>query len=256
MGGAEEGDEAQGDSGVIPVLILLRNNLHLTRRCLKTVLAQDVTVLPWLMDNGSSDGTPQWAQTQRDVIYTYNSEPMSVAKSWNTGLSYLFKAGHEAVLFLNNDTELRPDTVRHLMADGGGFVTAVGTRDPEKIKPPYIDPDPAKKRNHPDFSAALIRRWVFEKLGGFDENFKMAFYEDNCFHLRMHRAGILAYALELPFLHHGSMTIKNAEPSEVRKIQAQAALNKEYFKKKFGFYAGTPEYYVEFQHSAPVEEVL
>lgn len=183
-------------------------------------------------------------------------EPLSVAASWNRALRWCFKSGAEHVFCVNNDVELRPDTYRHLVNDGGGFVTAVGTRDPEKIKPPYIDPDPSKKRPHPDFSAFLIRREVYEEVGGFDEEFLIAYCEDSSYHVRLHRAGITAIALELPFLHHGAMTIKYADPAEVRKIQIQADKNRQYFKSKYGFDVGSTAYYEYFKVAPPIPELF
>ena len=176
-----------------------------------------------------------------------------VQNQFMRGLEHLFRK-NDHVLVVNNDCELRPDTYRHLLADGGEFVTAVGTRDPEKIKPPYVVPDSALKRNHPDFGAYLIRRSVWEKVGPFDEKFLIGYGEDCCMHLRMHRAGIAAYALELPYLHYGAQTLKNAEPEEQQLIQKQADRNREYFREKYGFSLGSPEYYREFNGEAPVEE--
>jgi GT2 family glycosyltransferase len=241
-----------------PIIVPVRNGLHLTRKAIKTFKAQDIAggVDIIVIDNASSDGTSEYLQTQHDIAVMHFNPPLSVAASWNRALQWVFHAGAEYAVCANNDVEARPDTYRHLVADGGGFVTAVGTRDPEKIKPPYIDPDPAKKRRHPDYSFFMIRREVYEHVGEFDEAFLIAYCEDADYHVRLHRAGIHAEALELPFLHHGAQTIRYADPGEVRKIQIQADKNREYFRKKYGFAVGSPEYYESFGHPAPVEEVL
>lgn len=172
---------------------------------------------------------------------------------------------------LNNDTEVRPDTARHLVEDGSGFVTAVGSEDPKCVEPPWKwtqtnaqtgekserpamlwpAPDPLKKRSHPDFSAYLIRREVFEKVGPFDENFHGAYAEDSDFHLRMHQAGIEAICLDLPFLHYGAQTIKQASEAEANAISKQADANRAYFKQKHGVEVGSKEYYALFGHGEP-----
>lgn len=221
-----------------------------------------------------------WLHTQPDLFTIMNHPQRSVAAGWNQALSWLFTprwqdgstpigSRVEYALVCNNDVLLRPDTYRHLAADGGGFVTAVGTRDPEKIAArkwesvppdireyPFLDypaPDPANKRPHPDFSCYLIRRETWEKVGPFDENYKRAFVEDQDYHVRLHKAGIRAECLDLPFLHYGSMTIKNAECEEQQEISAQAAANRTYFQEKWGFAGGSPEYYALFGNAAPVE---
>ena len=225
------------------IITPVRNNLHLTRKAVKTFRAQDIPVEILIIDNASTDGTAQWLSAQRDLGVMHHDPPLSVAASWNRGLEFAFRQGADHALIVNNDTELRPDTYRLLLEDGGGFVTAVGTNDPEKIKPPYALPDPAAKRDHPDFSCFLIRKETYYKVGPFDENFKIAFAEDGDYDVRLFKAGIRAYCIDLPFLHHGSMTIKNSDPAEIRRIQIQADKNRQYFAKKHGFAMASPEYY-------------
>lgn len=267
----------------------LRNNLHLTRKAFASFRSQDVPggVEILAVNNASTDGTTEWLTTQRDVLSMYFDPPCGVAESWNRALQYVFRQGAQHALVVNNDVELRPDTYRWLLADGGGFVTAVGVRDAEKIKPlgqlvnavytgdgmiakgaivdrsmikdgktePYYhEPDPSAVRPHPDFSCFLIRRETYFQVGPFDENFLCAFGEDWDYHVRLHLAKINAHCIDLPFLHHGSMTIKNAEPKEVRRIQIQAEKNREYFRKKWGMRGASEEYYKFFGSSAPVED--
>lgn len=237
-----------------PIICPVRNNLHLTRKAVRTFKTQDISggVDVLVVDNQSTDGTAQWLCTQHDVLTMHNDPALSVAASWNKALRLVFKWGAEYALVANNDTELRNDTYRRLVADGGGFVTAVGTRDTNKIKE-LTEPDPAAKRPHPDFSCYLIRRDVYEHVGEFDEQFLIAFGEDWDMHVRLKKAGVLAYCLDLPFLHHGSMTIKNSEPSEVRRIQVQADRNRQYFKSKWGFAGASKEYYDFFGTDSPKE---
>ncbi len=265
-----------------PIIVPCRNNLALTKKAVKTFKEQDIDdVHIFIINNGSTDGTNQWLTAQRDIIHMYMDPPASVAKSWNTALQAVFLAGAEYALVVNNDVELRPDTYRLLVEDGGGFVTAVGNRDPTCVEPigqmaellrggeyrkgqvmvlpsgvvdVYADVDPEKKRPHPDFSCFLIRKDAYESVGPFDENFLIAFGEDWDYHIRLHNAGITAYCIDLPFLHHGSMTVKNADMSEVRKIHAQAEKNRAYFKQKWGMAGASKEYYDFFGKQQPKDD--
>lgn len=256
------------------ILCLTRNNLNLTREAIQSFRQQDIgDVQILVIDNGSTDSTVNFLHTQKDLFTIFHNPGRGVAESWNEGLGWLFSpkwmmgrpypSAVDYVLVANNDVILRKDTFRHLVADGGMFVTAVGTQDPAKLKPsfsdlpksvnysPYLPPDPAKKRPHPDFSCFLIRRETWEKVGPFDENFKVGFVEDQDYHVRLFNAGIVAEALELPFLHYGSMTIKNAEPAEQKRISEQAALNRAYFKSKWKMEGASKEYYEYFKSSPP-----
>ena len=199
-----------------------------------------------IIDNESTDGMGAFFHTRDDIGYIYFDPPKSVAASWNYGLQFFFSHGYEHVLVVNNDIELRPNTYSRLLADGGGFVTAVGVREWPPEGPPSFE-----QRPHPDFSCYLIRRETYEKVGGFDEKFLIAFGEDWDYHIRMHKADVFAHCIDLPFLHHGSMTIKNAEPAEILKIQTQADKNRKYFKEKWGMAGASPEYYSYFGNTAP-----
>ena len=240
------------------ILCPLRNGLHLTKQAAKTFAAQDIGNVDVLfINNGSTDGTAEWLSSVDAARISCGN--LSVAQSWNIGLRFLFgfKGAQyiDYVLVVNNDVELRPDTYRHLVEDGGLFVTGVGVAKRAEIEPEliynddqrgmydgYPDPDPTAKRPHPDFSCFLIRRECWDRVGPFNEHCEVAFYEDNLYHVAMHRKGIAAYCLDLPFFHHGSATIKNADPAERERIQQAAAKNKEYFHSKWKCYPGTPEY--------------
>src|SRR6266705_1802924 len=116
----------------------VRNNLVFTRKAVKTFRNQDIDggVHILITDNGSTDGTAQWLQAQRDLfVQSFQDPGLSVAESWNRSLHFIFNTMSQPyAMVVNSDVELRPDTMRHLVNDGGEFVTAVGTRDPTKIE--------------------------------------------------------------------------------------------------------------------------
>ena len=233
---------------MFPLICPVRNSIALTRNAYETFVHQDVgKVSVLIIDNQSEDNTNPWLASLDEVYTIRNSPPKGVSESWNQGLGWWFSKGAEYVLVVNNDVALRLDTYRLLVGDGGGFVTAVGDQDPKCI---LTTTPPTSRRNHPDFSCYLIRRWVWEKVGPFDENFKVAFHEDNDMHLRLHKAGIEAYCINIPFYHVGSATVRQCGEEEQRHIQEAAGQNEVYFRKKWGFYSGTSEYEAAFEHSA------
>jgi GT2 family glycosyltransferase len=96
---------------------------------------------------------------------------------------------------------------------------------------------------HPDFSCFCISHDCYKTVGKFDEEYYPAYAEDADYHIRMHRAGIEAISINLPFLHHASQTLATASPEEAAIIRRGADANRERFYTKYGARIGSPEYY-------------
>lgn len=67
-------------------------------------------------------------------------------------------------------------------------------------------------------SCLLVRRTVFERLGGFDDQFSPAWFEDVDFCHRLHDAGFaLAYVPSAAFRHVGGTSFRALGPAEARR---------------------------------------
>jgi len=227
------------------ILIVSRNNLHLTKLAVRSALYQDVPVMVMLMDNYSSDGTLSWMKSKPLIIPIHTEKQLSLAACWNKGLKAFFQSGSDEVLILNNDIEIRPDTYKMLRSMNQPFVTCVSVDTPDRLGVAG-DRSPNEilmgARPHPDFSCFMIRREVTNRVGWFDESYYPAYCEDNDYHVRMHRAGVKAICVDLPFLHHAAATVKSAEPGEVDRIKRGAIVNREKFRLQYGCIPGTKEY--------------
>ena len=224
------------------ILIIARNSLHLTKLAVRSALAQDIQCDVMVINNASEDLTAQWLRPKKDVIAVNYTTQLSLAACWNRGLKTFFDAGVHEVLVINNDVEISPNTYRLLQLTSYPFVTGVGVSSREQftIHPNLVIPRNA--RPHPDFSCFLMRRGVFDKVGGFNEDYYPAYAEDSEYHIRMHRAGINAVCVDLPFFHHAAGTLKHASPAEASKIKRGADANRERFRAEYGCLPGSPEY--------------
>lgn len=192
---------------VIPVL----NNASMTKACIERVLETksglEVDIV--VVDNASTDDTA-------DMLADFGDSVRSIRNDENLGFTIASNQGaREArgrhIVFLNNDTLPEPDWLEWLVstADDQADVGAVGSK--------LVYPDGTLQEagaiifddgsgwnygrgddpNHPRYryvrevdycSAAslLVKREVFERLGGLDERYAPAYYEDAdlCFGVR------------------------------------------------------------------------
>lgn len=225
------------------ILFVARNCAHLTRAAVRSAERQDIPSDILVVDNASTDGTRPLLHSL-DISLISLATQASLSACWNIGLQTFFQLGRKHVLVCNTDIELRPDAYRLLLAHGGPFVTCVSVDTPERMGQ-YGDREAVPSLGespHPDFSCFLIRPEVTDKVGWFNEDLYPAFVEDCDYHVRMHRAGVHAVSIDVPFLHHGSATIKNAEPAERTRIMRGADRNRAWFKRTYGVAVGSPEY--------------
>ncbi|MBX3304464.1 MAG: glycosyltransferase [Nitrospira sp.] len=193
------------------IIVPVWNGAELTRQCL-TALAcatTDVTFEVIVVDNGSTDGTPEvLASLAGDIRIIRNQENLGFAKACNQGAR---AATGNYLVFLNNDTIpqrgwlkalvneveahtevgivgsklLYPDgTVQH-----AGVVRDIEDRLPYHIYQKFSGDHPAvnRRREFQIVTAAcmLTRRILFEELGGFDEGYVNGFEDaDLCLKVR------------------------------------------------------------------------
>lgn len=222
-----------------PVLILTHNCLELTKRCVESVSQQDIShseLCTFILDNGSTDGTPEYFKREWGLTNHYAAkENLGVSRGWNMGLTRLFQWS-ESVLVLNNDVVLPKWFYRTLLSYDAPFVSGVAIDTM-----PLDIPERMPLVPHPDFSAFLIRRECWEKVGKFDED--MVLYAQDCdYHVRAHRLGVPLMKANVPFFHVNSQTMKRAIPEERKWIQEQANRDREVFMSKHGCLPGTTEY--------------
>ena len=224
------------------IIVLCRNNLALTQSCIRTLKVQTAQPEILAINNASTDGTAAWLRTQHVFTLSY-PEPIAVATAWNESLQWagIVHSEDSEALVVNNDTELLPETyqlLRDRLAKGDcGLATCVSVRSWKDLDyPPKLN-----ESANPDYSCFMISRETFRRVP-FDENFLVAFAEDCDHHVRLHRAGIRAVNTGIPFLHHGSMTIKTCPAEEAETIKRQAEANREYFYRKWSKRIGTRGY--------------
>jgi hypothetical protein len=184
--------------------------------------------------------------SKEGIQVVYTADRKSVAYCWNKGIRFFLKDKKKNnVMVCNNDVELRPDTYRLLRDLSRSFVTGVSVEDPVQVGTPgdrTLKDLAMSARPHPDYSCFMIARSVIDKGLWFDEEYFPAYCEDMDHHVRMHRAGVNAGCVDMPFLHTRSGTLRTADEAEANYILRGADASRKRFKEIYGCDPNSPEY--------------
>jgi GT2 family glycosyltransferase len=229
-------------ANVSSVILLTRNTLDLTKKCVESINAQDIPTRTIIYDNGSTDGTPKWI-AEKNTPGKFEGllfcENLGVSNGWNRGLNFVFNGLRENYcLVVNSDTILSSWFLSSLLSYDLPFISGVSVDVMSAIQYPSRWENPAPC---PDFSGFLIRRDCWETVGPFDE--AMVHYASDCdYHVRAHRAGITLLNSGVPFYHERSSTLKNADPQDRATISNQANADRQAFRDKWNCIPGEPAY--------------
>ncbi|MBX3736472.1 MAG: glycosyltransferase family 2 protein [Candidatus Didemnitutus sp.] len=222
---------------VIPVL----NQLAYTQgcvRCLEPDISAGVRVI--VVDNGSTDGTRDWLTTQSALTVIRNEQNRGCAPAWNQGVQAA--AGADWVVVLNNDVLLPAGWLAALLDAAGRHgldvvCPAMRERDQNYDFAAYARDFTAKldrvvRRGGTHGVCFAVRRAVFERIGGFDEAFRIGQFEDADFFRRARLAGFRSGVVGACFIHHFGSVTQDAL-SDTKKQRPYEAENRAHFRKKW-----------------------
>ncbi len=196
----------------VSVVVVVWNQAELSLTCLRALVEQsEVPMELIIVDNASTDETPDLLGRLRGVTIIRNPSNLGFTMGLNVGAR---AARGEFLLLLNNDAAPMPGSIAQLLA------TARGSRSIGAVGGKLVYPDgrlqeagsiiwsdgscegygrsadpTASEFNFArpvDFcSAALLitPRALFEQLGGFDERYRPAYYEDADYCVRVWKSG-------------------------------------------------------------------
>jgi GT2 family glycosyltransferase/tetratricopeptide (TPR) repeat protein len=252
------------------IIVLCCNQLEFTRQCLESVVRctrHPYELI--LVDNGSIDGTREYLEELRSraipslPLTAYHSPltpPIEIIHN-ESNLGYpagcnqaLSRSQGRFLVFLNNDvivTDGWLDCLVSWATRDGSNIGLVGPVTNAATEPQQISVDYSDLADLPAFAACrrqdkagralnvdrltgfclLVRREVFEKVGNFDEQFGLGFFDDDDLCVRAREAGFQLILAEDVFVHHfGSRTFRGLGIDCTQQIVS----NFERFKKKWG----------------------
>jgi GT2 family glycosyltransferase len=200
----------------VSLVVALYNQLAYTERCLASIEA--CTKPPYeliLIDNGSTDGTPEFLRTLRHRTIL-NDKNLGCAKAWNQGI----RASKGNVIgILNNDIVLTPGWLENLLAfmerTRHGIVSPAAREgaldyDLDGYAREFTDRCSVATRSEIYGACFLVKREVFDRIGLFDEAFSYGGCEDVDFLWRAQQAGVTVGMTGAVLIHHFVMVTQDA----------------------------------------------
>nr|MCU0809397.1 glycosyltransferase family 2 protein [Candidatus Contendobacter sp.] len=237
----------------VSIIIPAFNHVEYTVRCLATIQrhpsAADCEII--VVDDASSDLTERLLSRIPGLRYVRNPENLGFLRTANRGAE---RARGRYLLFLNNDTQVLPGWLDqllevfatvpnagiagakliypsgHLQEAGAalrpdGTVDLIGLND-DPAKPLYngaprkpLYNGAPRTVDHCSGACLLIETALFRELGGFDERYAPAYYEDCDLSLRVTERGRkVIYQPIAEVIHHLSVTT-NQDGHKLRQIE-------------------------------------
>lgn len=217
------------DYGLTSIVIVTWNQLAYTRECVDSILTRtDGAYELIFVDNGSTDGTPDYLSSIPEATVIRNSENRGYAPAVNQGIQV---ATGTNILLLNNDCVVTTGWLHGLLEalhddDRNGLVGPVSNNVSGEQQVPVTYQDLASldgfawdRRSERNLHLTdrlvgfclLIRRSVLDHIGLLDEQFEVGCFEDDDLCRRAIDAGYRALIARHVFVHHyGSVTFRGA----------------------------------------------
>ena len=236
---------------VIPVHGKLDYTLACLRSLVQTALPADVEVI--VIDDASPDDTGNVLPAVPGLRYHRNATNLGFVGSCNAGAAL---ANGEFLVFLNNDTTLTPGWLDTLLRtfethpdtglagsqlvypdgrlqESGGIVFSDGSgwnygrfEDPQHPAYTFV-----REVDYCSGAAIAVPRALFQRLGGFDQRYAPAYYEDTDLAMKVREAGLKVRVRPASVVvHHEGITAGTDTGSGVKAFQLR---NQQHFVERW-----------------------
>ena len=238
------------DTITVSIIIPAFNQFAYNLQCLDAIIKNTigVTYEIIIIDDASFDQTRLIEQQVQNISVIHNLQNIGFLKSCNLGVRF---AKGKFIFLLNNDTQVRFNWLKPLvdlmdnqltgmvgckfvypdgkLQEAGGIVWNDGTvinygrgDDPDKPEYNYV-----KEVDYISGAGILIRKSIWDELGGFDERFAPAYFEDTDLAFSVRQKGYkIFYQPKSTIIHfegishgtQGSNNLRNIQISQNAKI--------------------------------------
>ena len=243
----------------VSIIIPCYNQIRYTYKCLYSIMNNtnpDETPYEVIIaDDVSTDTTRNISKYVENVIVNRNTENLGFLKNCNAAAKL---ARGEYIYFLNNDTEVKPGYLSSLVnildnnssigmtgsklvfADGtlqeaGGIIWSDGEGanygrgdDPDDFKYNYV-----KEVDYISGAAIMIRKNLWNIIGGFDERYTPAYCEDSDLAFEVRKYGYKVVYQPLSVITHFEGISNGTDENKEGSIKSYQVINKEKLKEKW-----------------------
>jgi GT2 family glycosyltransferase len=235
------------------IILVSYNNLEYLRLCLESIYEKTEDFEVIVVDNASSDGTPDFlkafGERHSNAQVILNTVNEGFARGNNLGIA---RAVGNYIVLLNSDTVVTHGWLKkliwHLRDPEVGIVgpvtnssanesrIEVSYRDMQEMEAfarSYTQPRQGRSfevRMFPFFCVAM-RRAVVEELGSLDEQFGIGMFEDDDYAMRVKQRGYKIVCAEDAFVHHwGRVSFSKLDQTEYWRLFKK---NRDKYEKKW-----------------------
>ena len=236
------------------IIIPVYNKAIYTFNCLKSILKN--TNIPYeviVIDDCSNDETEKMMDFMKNCVYIRNEKNKGFVESCNTGAK---NAKGNFLLFLNNDTIVTKNWLENILKifdrfndagivgvklvfpdgklqEAGSIIFSDGScwnygkfDNPSNPEYNYI-----KKVDYCSGACITLKKEIFEKVNGFDDIFKPAYYEDTDLSMKIREIGLNVYYQPFSIVYHFEGITSGTDINKgIKKFQE---INKNKFLEKW-----------------------
>lgn len=251
----------------VSIIIPVFNNFCYTKLCLQSILnnTEGIAYEVIIADDNSSDETKCISKYIKNIKVIHNKKNLRFLKNCNNASQY---AKGKYILFLNNDTQVQKDWLKYLieavekekdagivgskliypdgtLQEAGGIIysDASGCNYGRNDNPNALWYNYTKEVDYISGASIMLKKELWDELGGFDEYFAPAYYEDTdlAFRIRYEKGLKVIYEPRSVVIHFEGKSNGTDIGSGQKQYQV---INRRKFYHKW-------EKELHFYHSAP-----
>jgi GT2 family glycosyltransferase len=227
----------------ITICVLSHNAIEITKKFIDLLFANTENFNLVMIDNGSTDGTAEYLtdtlsmfgnpyHEEKIINLVLNKENLGVIGGRNMGFALFNNEPTDYLCFLDNDQFVQKnwlvDHINFLQTNNLDIAGVDAWLMDKKFMPRYNCKKPGEPFTYVGAGGMILKRKVVECLGGFDEQFNPAYFEDPDYNFRAQQNKFaIGWNHQAKILHLAHQTLgKNQDKHKIFKNSYEKFCNK------------------------------